>query len=97
MDDIIKEINGVPHRKMRIPCPDGKKGCAVAHWGWVPVDEPKLTDAEKAKRYDELQSWYWWLEHRTHDGKTQKGYIEIFLKGIKRHFEPYEGERVEES
>lgn len=42
----------------------------------------KLTQEEKAKRYDELHSWYLWLKHRTHDGRTPKSQVETFLKGF---------------
>ena len=26
---------GVPVKRERIPCPDGKSGCCVCHWGWT--------------------------------------------------------------
>lgn len=45
---------------------------------------------EKAEKFDELQKWYWWLERRTHDGKSTKVNVETFLKGIKEYFEPYD-------
>jgi hypothetical protein len=47
---------------------------------------------EKAKKYDELQSWWWWLERRTHNGKTTNGNIRTFLNGIEEYFESYEEE-----
>lgn len=51
-----------------------------------------LTQEEKAKRYDELQKWFWWLERRTHNGRTGKYVLRLFLKGIKEYFEPYKEE-----
>jgi hypothetical protein len=48
-----------------------------------------MTDREKAKRYDELQKWFWWLERRTTDEKTPKVHLRTFLKGISEYFVPY--------
>jgi hypothetical protein len=51
-----------------------------------------LSNEEKAKRYDELQSWFWWLKRRTHDGKTPKSVMAIFLQGISKIFDDYKEE-----
>jgi len=47
----------------------------------------------KSKKYDELQSWYWWLERRRHNGLRP---VKTFLRGIKRYFDSYEDETGEE-
>ena len=49
-----------------------------------------MTDQEKVERYDEIQSWYWWLERRTHDGKAQKDTVRRFLRGIEEYLDKYE-------
>lgn len=54
-----KEINGVLHKKVRIPCPDGKVGCAVAHYKWIPVDSVIKTAEEKLKEIENLISGMW--------------------------------------
>lgn len=48
-----------------------------------------MTEKEKAEKYDELQGWFWWLERRTHEGKTPRHVLRVFLIGIKEHFKPY--------
>ena len=48
-----------------------------------------MTDEEKIRRYDELQTWFKWLEHRTRDGKTAKVTIETYLRGTKEFLKPY--------
>lgn len=41
-----------------------------------------LSQEEKARRYDDLHGWYLWLKRRTHDGRTAKSHVEVFLKGF---------------
>jgi G3E family GTPase len=47
---------------------------------------------EKAKKFDELQKLWWWLDRRTHDGKTPSSVIRYFLIDAKKYFEPYKEE-----
>lgn len=39
MNEEIRNIKGVPHKKVVVSCPDGIKGCAVLHFKWIPVNE----------------------------------------------------------
>lgn len=48
-----------------------------------------LSLEEKSKRYDEIQSWFWWVRRRTYNNKTNKKYIRLFLKGISEYLEDY--------
>jgi hypothetical protein len=45
---------------------------------------------EKARKFDELQQWFWWIERRTHGGKTSMIHLRVFMNELKKHFEPYE-------
>jgi hypothetical protein len=48
----------------------------------------KLSIEEKARRYDELQKWFWWLERRKHY-VPNRTVLKTFFKGIKEYFEEY--------
>lgn len=54
-----KKIDGVMHKKVLIPCPDGIKGCAVAHYRWIPIDSDVVTAEEKIKEIEKLISGMW--------------------------------------
>jgi hypothetical protein len=42
---------------------------------------------EQVEKFQEVQSWFWWLKRRTHDGKTPKSVMAIFLQGISKIFD----------
>lgn len=48
-----------------------------------------MTDQEKVKRYDELQTWFKWLEHKMDKVESDNIYIETYLKGTKAIIKPY--------
>lgn len=57
-----------------------------------------ISDEEKVRRYNELYSWFLWLEHRTNDdGKIPSMHVNTFLRGIKKYFEPIEEAKDEGS
>lgn len=47
---------------------------------------------EKAKKFDELQSWWWWLERRKHGVGIPNMNFRTFMEGISKYFEPYKEE-----
>ncbi|MFS0782165.1 hypothetical protein [Bacillus sp. 1P06AnD] len=52
------------------------------------LKEKDLSMEEKAKRYDELQSWWWWFERRNY--LLNESLYKTFTKGIEKYFIPLE-------
>lgn len=49
--DRFKRIDGELHKWDLIPCPDGREGCMVAHFGWIPV----YSVHQQKKLFEELR------------------------------------------
>jgi len=49
----------------------------------------ELTMEEKAKRYDDLQKWYWWLERRADYLPKNNIPLMTYLDGISNHLDTF--------
>lgn len=58
-------------------------------------DERKhaISHMTKEEKFDELQSWYWWLKRRTHNGNTHSQNLKTFLNGIADFFDELEEDK----